>query len=42
MDFILSGLYRATFEGESGKKNDDKDYTVDQVPVHERLHEMGA
>ena len=41
MDFILSGPYRATSECESGKKNDDKDYTVDHVPVHGRLHEMG-
>ena len=41
MEFVISGLYRATLKGKSGRNNDDEDYTVDLVPIHERSPRNG-
>ncbi len=41
MDNVISGVYRTAYEVESGINNDDKDYTVDLVPKHERAPRNG-
>ena len=41
MDVEISGIYRAAYDGESGKKDDNEDYTVDFVPKHERSPRIG-
>jgi hypothetical protein len=41
MVFVISGLYRVALEGESGRKNGNEDYTVDQVPMHGRSPRNG-
>jgi len=41
IDFVISGVYLAAYEGESGRNNDNEDNTVDLVPIHERSPRNG-
>jgi len=41
MDYVISGVYRAAWESESGRNNGSENYTVDVVPNHERAPRCG-